>query len=102
MVDRLSVQVLRKAGLRVGEVAEQVSVSPRSVKRIAKEAPVASLRPDPTPPSRGAGRPSTVEAFRPVAAELLAASPSLPTVELLSRARESKGARGARCLARMA
>jgi hypothetical protein len=93
MVDRLSVQVLRKAGLPVDEVAEQVGVSPRSVKRIAKEPPVASLSAGPSPPSRGAGRPSTVEAFRPVVAELLAASPSLPTVELLSRARE-RGYRG--------
>jgi transposase len=93
MVDRLSVQVLRKAGLTVDEAAQQVGVSPRSVKRIAKEPPVASLSPGPTPPARGAGRPSTVEAFRPVVAELLAADPSLPTVELLRRARE-RGYRG--------
>jgi len=88
MVDRLSVQVLRKAGVPVAKVAQQVRVSPRSVKRIAKEPPVASHLPGPTSPSRHAGRPSTVEAFRPVVAELLAADPSLPTVEVLSRARD--------------
>ena len=93
MVDRLSVQVLRKAGLPVEQVAQQVGVSPRSVKRIAKEPSVASLSRGPSPRSRGAGRPSTVEAFRPVVTELLAADPSLPTMELLSRARE-RGYRG--------
>jgi transposase len=93
MVDRLSVQVLRKAGLPVDEVARQVGVSPRSVKRIAKEPRVAALSPGPSPPSRGAGRPSTVEAFRPALAELLATDPSLATVELLRRARE-RGYRG--------
>ena len=87
MVDRLSVQVLRKAGVPVTKVAQQVRVSPRSVKRIAKEPPVASPSPGPSPPARGAGRPSTVEVFRPLVEELLAADPSLPTVELLSRAR---------------
>ena len=93
MVDRLSVQVLRKAGLPVDAVARQVGVSPRSVKRIASEPRVAALSPSPSPPSRGAGRPSTVEAFRPALAELLAADPSLATVELLRRARE-RGYRG--------
>ena len=88
MVDRLSVQVLRKAGVPVAKVAQQVRVSPRSVKRIASEPPVASPSPGPAPSPRGAGRPSTVEAFRPAVVELLATDPSLPTVELLSRARE--------------
>lgn len=93
MVDRHSVQVLRQAGVAVAQVAQQVRVSPRSVKRIARESPVGSLSAGPAVTSRGPGRPSTVEAFRSVVAELLAAAPSLPTAEVLRRVRE-RGYRG--------
>jgi len=88
MANRHSVQVLRKAGLSVKQVALQAGVSPRSVLRIAQEPPVVSLASGPTPASRGVGRPSTVEGFRPLVAELLAAAPSLPTVEVLSQLRQ--------------
>lgn len=93
MANRHSVQVLRKAGLPVERVAEQVGVSTRSVMRIAQEPPLACLASGPTPASRGVGRPSTVEALRSIVTELLAASPSLPTVEVLSQVRQ-RGYRG--------
>lgn len=87
MTDRVRIQTLRQAGRSVAEVAAQVGVSPRSVKRIAAEPPITSLDSAPTPTSRGVGRPSMVAAFEPFVAELLASEPALATVEVLHRLR---------------
>ena len=87
MTDRLRIQTLREAGRSVAEVAAQVGVSPRSVKRIAAEPAIASVDAAPTPASRGVGRPSKVAAFRSFVGDLIESEPTLPTVEVLHRLR---------------
>jgi transposase len=87
MVDRLRIQTLRKAGLTLQEVAEQVGVSQRSVQTIVEEPPITSLEGGPTPKSRSVGRPSKVAGFRAAIVEILCEEPALPTVEVLHRLR---------------
>ena len=87
MTDRLAIQVLRKAGLTLQQVAGEVGVSKRSVQEILKEPPITVSGGAATPKCRGVGRPSQVEAFRAAVAAVLAEEPSLPTVEVLHRLR---------------
>jgi len=87
MVDRLRVQTLRKAGYGLSEVARETGVSVSSVRRIVKEPVLEEVASGPTPRTRGVGRPSAVEGFRPQIEELLEEDGALPTVEILSRLR---------------
>jgi transposase len=87
MLDRVRIRPLREAGHTLEEIAATVGVAKRSVQNILKEPPITSVTSAPTPASRGIGRPSRVEAFRPEAERILGEEPSLPTVEILSRLR---------------
>lgn len=87
MLDRVRIRTLRKAGHTLDEIADLVGVGKRTVQRVVKEPGITSDESGPTPRSRGIGRPSTVELFRPHAERILAEEPSLPTVELLHRLR---------------
>ena len=79
MTDRLAIQVLRKAGLTLQQVVEEVGVSKRSVQEILMEPAITNqdcgLRPKP----RGVGRLSVVAGFRAAVAAVLPEEPSLPT-----------------------
>jgi transposase len=88
MVDRLRIQTLREAGRTHEAIAAQVGVSRRAVQMIVAEPRVTELAPGPSPRSRSVGRPSLVEGVRAAVADLLAAEPRLPTVEVLHRVRE--------------
>jgi len=87
---RHEVQVLRKAGLTLDEVARQADISKRSVQRIVEESPVEP--PLPARPAReaGVGRPSTVGPFRKIVEEILAEQADLPTIEVLHRLRQKE------------
>jgi transposase len=87
MLDRVRIRSLREAGHTLREIAAAVGVAKRSVQNILKEAPIAGVESAPTPRSRGIGRPSRVEVFRPDVRRIVEAEPSLPTVEVLSRLR---------------
>jgi transposase len=82
LLKRHEVQTLLAAGLAQRDGAHQAGVSLRTVKRIAKEAPVTSL----SAPS-AKGRPSKTDGFRTFVQETLAKEPHLLSVELLRRAR---------------
>jgi transposase len=88
MLDRVRVRALVEAGHAQAETAPRVGVSLSSVQRILHEGPIGGPQGGPTAKSRGVGRPSVVEEFRAAVADLLAAEPALPTVEVLHRARE--------------
>jgi len=87
MVDRLRVQVLREAGHSLQEIADLVGVSKRAVQMIVREPRITDSAVGITPRSRGVGRPSVVEGLRSAVADLLAAEPALPSVEVLHRVR---------------
>lgn len=87
MVRRHEVQVLRRAGHTLDEVATLAGVSRRSVQRIEAEPAVAAFETRPERARRGIGRPSKVEGFRPFLVGELAKDPSVLAVELLRRAR---------------
>jgi transposase len=71
MVKRHEVQVLRKAGHSIDDVARQTGVSASSVKRIADEAPVEAFDDAGARKARGIGRPSKVEGFRNLVEQLV-------------------------------
>jgi len=85
MLKRHEVQVLRKAGRKVQEVAELTGVSARSIKRIAAEPAVIDPAVAMPPPRRG--RPPKAEPFRSFVVEQLKSDPELLAVEVLRRAR---------------
>ena len=87
MLDRLRVRTLVEAGHSQEQTTQLVGVSLSSVQRILREPPVESAQSGPTPDSRGVGRPSKVAAFRSLAADILEAEPTLPSVEVLHRLR---------------
>lgn len=87
MLDRVRIWTLREAGHTLAEIAAAVGVGKSSVQRILKEPPITSPESAPTPKSRRIGRPSQVEGFRDQVAAILEAEPSLPSVEVLNRAR---------------
>lgn len=84
---RHEVRVLRGAGVTQRRVSVTTGVAERSVRRIEREPDGDGPRDDATL-RRRPGRPSKVEAFRLVVAEVLAAEPELPTMEILFRVRE--------------
>jgi transposase len=84
---RHEIQVLRRAGLTVREIAEQAGVSPSTIKRIAREPAIEALDDDELASKHGVGRPSKTVEFGAFVGEQLVQEPSLPTIELLHRAR---------------
>ncbi len=91
---RHRVQVLRAAGKTLKQVAAETGVSQRSVQRIELERPLESVADVVQAAQRGVGRPSVVEEWRERVAAVLAAEPTLPTVEILHRLREERYAGG--------
>lgn len=87
MVRRHEIQVLRRAGHTLDEVAKLAGVSRRSVQRVEAEPAVVAFETGPERARRGIGRPSKVEAFRPFLVGELAKDPAVLAVELLRRAR---------------
>lgn len=88
MGKRHAVQVLREAGHKQAAVREQVGISERTIRRIEHEPAVTEFDDAAERARRRVGRPSKVEAFRAQIEAMLGAEPSLPTQEVLRRARE--------------
>ena len=88
MLKRHEIEVLLKAGHAKVQVAGLAGVSLSSVKRIAEEDPVVHVDEAAERAKRRIGRPSQVENFRKLVAEILAEKADLPSVEVLRRVRE--------------
>ena len=91
---RHGVQVLRTAGKTLKETAAAVGVSQRSVQRIDLERPLETVADLLRAQPRGVGRPSVAAPWRERVVAVLAAEPTLPTMELLHRLREERYAGG--------
>ena len=91
---RHRVQVLRAAGLPQVRIAAIEGVSERSVRTICGELPIVDPRDVAQARERGVGRPSVAAPFRERVAAVLAAEPTLPTMEILHRLREERYAGG--------
>jgi transposase len=87
MLKRHEVQVLRRAGHSLAEVATLTGTSIGTVRRVIAEAAVASVDNAAERARRHVGRPSSAEAYRAVLVTALTETPALRTVELLHRAR---------------
>jgi transposase len=87
MLKRHEIQVLRKAGHSLPNVAELAGVSIRSVQRVEDEAAVASLDSEAERARRRVGRPSKAEPFRAFVVEQLTKQPDVISLEILRRAR---------------
>ena len=87
MLKRHAIQVLRKAGHTLEEIAEQVAVGKRSVQRVVVEPMISHHDSDRERTRRGIGRPSKAEPFRTMVSGWLAEDPLLLSVELLRRAK---------------
>lgn len=88
MLKRHEIEVLLKAGHAKVQVAGLAGVSLSSVKRIAEEAPVVHVDDAAERVKRQIGRPSRVQNFRKLVAEILAEKADLPSGEVLRRVRE--------------
>jgi transposase len=80
---RHQIQVLRRAGHTLDEVAKLAGVSQKSVQRVSAEVPIATLE----EPHHRIGRPSKAEPFRQLVVREIAKQPDVLSVELLRRAR---------------
>jgi transposase len=87
MLTRHAIQVLRQAGHDQRDVAKQLGVGLRTVRRVDGEADVTDIDPGAERERRGIGRPAKAEPFRSVVAEILAGEPDLLSVEILRRAK---------------
>jgi len=87
MLKRHEIQVLRRAGHSLDEVAGLAGVSRRSVVRVEAETAVKHVDNGMERARRKIGRPSKAEPFRGFVVEQLAKEPGLLSVELLRRAR---------------
>lgn len=87
LMKRMEIQVLRRAGHSIDEVAEFADVSRRTVIRVGGETPVSGLDDPGERERRGIGRPSKAELFREFVVKLLDAEPDLMSLEVLRRAR---------------
>src|SRR5207245_3296880 len=88
MLKRHEIEVLVKAGHAKIEVAGLAGVSLSSIKRIAEEASVVHVDDAAERAQRRIGRPSLVENFRKLVAEILQEKADLPSVEVLRRVRQ--------------
>jgi transposase len=87
MLKRHEIQVLRRAGHSLDEVARMAGVSRRSVVRVDAESAVMQIDNEVERGRRGIGRPSKAEPFRAFVVEQLTKEPELLSVELQRRAR---------------
>ena len=87
MLKRHEIQVLRRAGHSLDEVARLAGVSRRSVARIDAETAVTQVDNEAERARRKVGRPSKAEPLRGFIVEQLTKEPELLSVELLRRAR---------------
>jgi len=87
MLKRHEIQVLRRAGHSLDDVAKLAGVGRRSVVRVEDEAPVIHVDTAAERMRRKIGRPSTAEPQRGFVVSLLAEEPDLLSVEILRRAR---------------
>jgi transposase len=87
MLKRHEIQVLRRAGHSLGEVARLTGVARRSVVRVEAEATISHVDNQVERALRGIGRPSKAELFRGFVVEQLAKEPALMSLELLRRVR---------------
>jgi hypothetical protein len=88
MLKRHDIKTLRDAGHTRDEVGALLGVSGRTVRRVAREPAVEDLDDDAERARRKIGRPSKVEPFRELVRKVLDEQPSVPSVELLRRAKE--------------
>ena len=95
MLKRHEIQVLRRAGHTLEDVAKLAGVAPSSVQRVEAEAAVRTLDTVGERTRRRIGRPSKVEAFRALLGTEIARQPEVLAVELLRRA-QLAGYRGAK------
>ena len=97
MLKRHEIQVLRRAGHSLAEVAKLAGVSRRSVVRVDDETAVLEIDNEAERVRRQIGRPSKAEGFRSFVVSQLAEEPELLSVELLRRAKLDgyKGGRSA-------
>ncbi len=87
MLKRHEIQVLRRAGHGLDEVAGLAGVGRRSVVRVEAEAAVSHVDNEAERARRGIGRPSKAAPFRSFVVELLTKEPQLLSLEVLRRAR---------------
>lgn len=87
LLKRHEIQVLRRAGHSQAEVARIADVSKRAVQRIEREGDVTHVDGRAETRTRGIGRPSKTEAFRPLVQKLLAEDAELITLEILRQAK---------------
>jgi transposase len=87
LLKRHEIQVLRRAGHTLREVARLAGVSVRSVQRVEDEAAVTHVDTAAARKEQKIGRPSKAEPFRSFIVEQLAKEPHLLSVELLRRAK---------------
>ena len=85
LLKRHTIQVLVAAGHTSVDVARFAGVDERTVRRVAREAPVTQL--ENIAPAHRVGRPSTAEPYRQLVTDVLGESPTLLSVEILRRAR---------------
>ena len=86
MLKRHEIQVLRRAGHTLTDIATRAGVSVRSVQRVETEPAVTVLDAD-ARTHRAIGRPSKAEPFRTFVMDVLAREPDVLSVELLRRAK---------------
>lgn len=87
MMKRHEIQVLRKAGHSLPDVARLTGVSERTVRRVEGEPAVTSVFDGSDARRRSIGRPSKAEAFRAFVSKALEAEPDVLSLEILRRAR---------------
>jgi transposase len=89
LLKRHEIQVLRRAGHTLADVAERAGVSIRTVRRVHQEDSVEQVEDRAERRRRGIGRPSKATPFAEKVGAWLDEEPELPTQELLRRAREA-------------
>jgi transposase len=87
LLKRHEIQVLRRAGHSLPDVAKLAGVCVRSVQRVELEPGVSHVDNAAERMQRGVGRPSKAEPFRGLVVEQLAKEPELLSLEILRRAR---------------
>jgi transposase len=89
LLKRHEIQVLLGAGFAPTDVAERTSTSIDTVRRVRREQRVAETDDRAERTARGIGRPSKAAPFADRVSKWLASEPTLPTQELLRRAKEA-------------
>jgi transposase len=84
---RHEIQVLRRAGLSLAEVARLAGVSKRTVQRVDDEDEIVDVDASAVARARKVGRPSKAEQFRALVSRLLVEDPEMMSLEILRRAR---------------